>query len=97
MRALRERGILPIAYRALAYMPVAEMCAEMGDETQAALGALRDVLGADSAQQAALARVARAACDGYAWWLRRPVQVLCVTPTAGALSYVYTYMYMYTR
>ena len=64
--ALVERliraGIVPIAYRALAFLPVAEMAAEMGDGTHAALLELQEALGAASVQQAALVWLMRRGC-----------------------------------
>ena len=53
---------LPIAYRALSFLPVVEMAASMGDGTQAALAALQGALGAESVQQAALAWLVRRGC-----------------------------------
>lgn len=56
------RGILPIAYRALAFLPVVEMAAAMGDETHSALAALQASLRADSVQQVVLAWLVRRGC-----------------------------------
>jgi len=66
--AMRAKGIVPIAYRALAFLPVVAMAAEMGDGTQATLEGLRDALGAASVQQLVLA-----------WLVRRGVHVLAKT------------------
>lgn len=56
------RGILPIAYRALAYLPVVEMAAGMGDGTHATLCQLKEALAADSVQQVVLAWLVRRGC-----------------------------------
>ena len=59
---LLRAGIVPIAYRALAFLPVAEMAAAMGDGTHAALLELQEALGAASVQQAALVWLMRRGC-----------------------------------
>jgi diketogulonate reductase-like aldo/keto reductase len=76
---MREQGILPIAYRALAFLPAVAMAADMGDGTQAALTALQASLKAASVQQVTVAcrdsavtayqaKVSRFACIGRDRW-----------------------------
>lgn len=64
--ALLERKILPIAYRSLAFLPVVEMAAGMGDTTQATLNELEKSLQADSVSQVVLAWLVRRGCHTLA-------------------------------
>jgi diketogulonate reductase-like aldo/keto reductase len=56
------RGILPIGYRSLAFLPVVEMAAGMGDTTQSTLKELQATLQADSISQVVLAWLVRRGC-----------------------------------
>jgi len=56
---MRARGILPMAYRPLAFLPVIKMAGEMGDGTSAALEAQALECSAESVQQLVLAWLAR--------------------------------------
>merc|ERR1711907_122314 len=60
--ALLERKILPIAYRSLAFLPVFEMAAGMGDTTQSTLSELQATLQAGSISQVVLAWLVRRGC-----------------------------------
>ena len=78
VQQMQARGILPIAYRALAFLPVLEMVASMGDGTFERLKELQAALGAGSVQQVVLA-----------WLLRRGCHVLAkTTDEARALENV---------
>ncbi len=72
---MQSNGILPIAYRALAFLPAVAMAAEMGDGTHAALSALKDRLRAASLPQVVLA-----------WLMRRGVHVLFKTADEARLA-----------
>jgi len=56
---MRERDIIPMAYRPLAFLPVVKMAGEMGDGTHAALEAQTAECGAENVQQLVLAWLAR--------------------------------------
>ena len=57
--AMRARGIVTMAYRPLAFLPVIKMAGEMGDGTQAVLDTQAAECGAESVQQLVLAWLAR--------------------------------------
>ena len=59
LNAMRARAIMPMAYRALAFLPVVKMAGEMGDGTHAALEAQAAECGTESVQQLVLAWLAR--------------------------------------
>ena len=61
-----DRGILPIAYRSLAFLPVVEMAAGMGDTTHATLSELQETLQADSIAQVVLLWLVRRGCHALA-------------------------------
>jgi len=75
VKMMHERGILPIGYRALAFLPIVAMAADMGDGTQAALVALKEALGANSVQQVVLA-----------WLVRRGVHVLAKSASKARIE-----------
>ena len=56
---MQARGIVPMAYRPLAFLPAIKMAADMGDGTHALLEAQSVACGADSIQQLILAWLAR--------------------------------------
>merc|ERR1712070_144405 len=62
LQLMQQQQITPIAYRPLAFLPVVQMAADMGDGTHGALEQLQMSLSAASVQQVVIAWLVRCGC-----------------------------------